>query len=238
VGFFQAVKASIAKTTATGKLSTSDRSFAIQQLIDRAIANSEIVDILKAAGMNSPNISVLSDEFLAEIKGMDKKNLALDALKKLLAGEIKSRSKSNLVESRAFSKRLEDAVARYHTNAITALEMINELIALAKDLQAAQNRGEETGLSPEEIAFYDALAENENALKAMGNEKLRVIAQELVDHLKANATVDWHKRESARAKMRVLVKRILKKYGYPPDLTDEAVQTVLAQAEILLRELG
>jgi type I restriction enzyme, R subunit len=229
VGFFQAVKASIAKTTATGKLSMADRSFAIQQLIDRAIANSEIVDILKAAGMNSPNISVLSDEFLAEVKGMEKKNLALEALKKLLAGEIKSRAKSNLVESRTFSRRLEEAVARYHTNAITAL---------AKDLQAAQNRGEETGLSPEEIAFYDALAENESALKAMGNEKLRVIAQELVDHLKANATVDWHKRESARAKMRVLVKRILKKYGYPPDLADEAVQTVLAQAEILQRELA
>jgi type I restriction enzyme, R subunit len=237
VGFFQAVKASIAKTTATGKMSSADRSFAVQQLIDRAIADSEIVDILKAAGINSPNISVLSDEFLAEIKGMDKKNLALEALKKLLNGEIKSRSKSNLVESRAFSRRLEEAVARYHTNAITALEMINELIALAKDLQAAQNRGEEIGLSPEEIAFYDALAENESALKAMGNDKLRVIAQELVDHLKANATVDWQKRESARAKMRVLVKRILKKYGYPPDLADEAVQTVLAQAEILLSEL-
>lgn len=238
VGFFQAIRAALAKTTATGKISEKDRSFAVQQLVDRAVASSEIIDILKVAGIQSPDISILSDEFLMEVGKMEKKNLALEALKKLLNGEIASRSRTNLVESRAFSNRLEDAVARYHAGAISAVEMIQELIALAKDMQAARARGEEQGLSPEEIAFYDALAENQSAVEAMGDEKLRLIAHELLEQLRGNVTVDWHQRESARARMRVLVKRILKKYGYPPDLADEAVQTVLAQAEILLRDLA
>lgn len=238
VGFFQAIRAALAKTTATGKISEKDRSFAVQQLVDRAVASSEIIDILKVAGIQSPDISILSDEFLMEVEKMEKKNLALEALKKLLNGEIVSRSKTNLVESRAFSNRLEEAVSRYHAGAISAVEMIQELIALAKDMQSARVRGEEQGLSPEEIAFYDALAENESAVEAMGNEKLRLIAHELLEQLRGNVTVDWHQRESARARMRVLVKRILKKYGYPPDLADEAVQTVLAQAETLLREIG
>lgn len=237
VGFFQAIRAALAKTTATGKISEKDRSFAVQQLVDRAVASSEIIDILKVAGIRSPDISILSDEFLLEVEKMERKNLALEALKKLLAGEIASRSRTNLVESRAFSNRLEDAVARYHAGAISAVEMIQELIALAKEMQAARARGEEQGLSPEEVAFYDALAENKSAVEAMGNEKLRLIAHELLEQLRSNVTVDWHQRESARARMRVLVKRILKKYGYPPDLADEAVQTVLAQAEILLKEL-
>lgn len=238
VGFFQAIRVALAKTTATGKISEKDRAFAVQQLIDRAVASSEIIDILKVAGIQSPDISILSDEFLMEVGKMEKKNLALEALKKLLNGEIVSRSKTNLVESRAFSNRLEEAVARYHAGAISAVEMIQELIGLAKDMQVARVRGEEQGLSLEEIAFYDALAENESAVEAMGNERLRVIAHELLEQLRSNVTVDWHQRESARARMRVLVKRILKKYGYPPDLADEAVQTVLAQAEILLREIG
>lgn len=238
VGFFQAIRAALAKTTATGMISEKDRAFAVQQLVDRAVASSEIIDILKVAGIQSPDISILSDEFLMEVGKMEKKNLALEALKKLLNGEIVSRSKTNLVESRTFSNRLEEAVARYHTGAISAVEMIQALIALAKDMQAARARGEEQGLSPEEVAFYDALAENESAVQAMGNAKLRLIAHELLEQLRGNVTVDWHQRESARARMRGLVKRILKKYGYPPDLADEAVQTVLAQAEILLRELA
>ena len=237
VGFFQAVRAAIAKSTATGKISEKDRAFAVQQLIDRAVASTEIIDILKIAGIQTADISILSDEFLVEVQGMEKKNLALEALKKLLAGEIASQNKTNLVESRAFSKRLEDAVARYHAGAISAVEMIQELISIAKDLKAAKARGEELGLSPEEIAFYDALAENDSAVEAMGDERLRVIAHELLEQLRQNVTVDWHQRESARARMRILVKRILKRFGYPPDLADEAVQTVLAQAEILLREL-
>lgn len=238
VGFFQAVRAAIAKSTASGKLSQADKTFAVQQLIDRAVASAEIIDILKVAGIDSPDISILSEEFLLEIRGLEKKNLALEALKKLLAGEIASRMKSNIVESRSFSRRLEEAVARYHAGALSATEMINELIALAKDMKTARARGEEQGLSPEEVAFYDALAENESAIEAMGSEKLRVIAHELLEQLRENVTVDWHQRESARARMRVLVKRILKKFGYPPDLSDAAVQTVLAQAEVLLRDVA
>ncbi len=202
------------------------------------MANAEIVDILKAAGLQSPDISVLSDKFLLDVQKMEKKNLALEALKKLLNGEIKSRSKTNVVQSKAFSKRLEEAVARYHANAISTVEMIQELIALAKEMQASASRGEELGLSSEEIAFYDALAENETAVDVMGSEQLRVIAHELVEQMRNSATVDWQRKASARAKMRILVKRILKRFGYPPDLELEAVQTVLAQAELLLNEVS
>jgi type I restriction enzyme R subunit len=238
IGFFQAVRAALVKNTATGKLSQADKTLAVQQLIDRAVASAEIVDILKVAGIASPDISILSEEFLLEIQGMEKKNLALEALRKLLAGEIISRMKTNVVESRAFSKRLEDAVARYHAGTLSALETIYELWTLGKDIQAAQKRGEDQGLSREELAFYDALAENESAVEAMGSEQLRVIAHELLEQLRMNATVDWQRRESVRAYMRTIVKRILKKFGYPPDLSDAAVQTVLAQAEALLTEIA
>jgi len=236
VGFFQAIRACMVKSTAAGKLSAADKALAVQQLIDRAVASAEIVDILQAAGLKSPDISILSDEFLLEVAGMEKKNLALEALKKLLAGEIKSRARTNVVESRAFSQRLEEAVARYHAGAISALEMIQELIGMAKDLKAAHARGEESGLSLEELAFYDALAEHEQAVEVLGSEQLRIIAARLVEDLRNNVTVDWHHRESARANMRRLVKRILRQFGYPPDLSDLAVQTVLAQAETLMRE--
>ena len=236
VGFFQAIRAALAKSSAKGGLSAADKTFAVHQLIDQSIASAEIIDVLHAAGMKSPDISILSDEFLLEIAGMEKKHLALEALKKLLTGEIRSRSRTNVVESKAFSQRLEDAVARYHAGAISALEMIQELIGLAKNLKAAFSRGEETGLSQEELAFYDALAEHEKAVEVLGSEQLRIIAHELVQQLRGNVTVDWHHRESARASMRILVKRILRRFGYPPDLSDIAVQTVLAQAEALLRE--
>ncbi len=238
VGFFEAVRAALVKSTLTGALVSGAETLVVRQLIDRAIASTEIVDILRAAGMTSPDISILSDGFLLEIQGMKKKNLALEALKKLLNGEIASRARTNVVEGKAFSDRLAEAVARYHTGAVSAVELINELIALAKDLQASQARGEELGLTPEEIAFYDALAENESAVEAMGSEQLRVIAHELLEQLRRNATVDWRFREAARARMRVLVKRILRTYGYPPDLSDAAVQTVLAQAEALLGQIA
>ena len=218
-------------------MSDQAKSLAVEQLLNQAVANAEIVDILKAAGIQSPDLSILSDEFLAEIQQMDKKNLALEALKKLLNGEIRSRSRANVVETKSFSRRLEEAVARYHANAISTVEMIQELIALARDIKASAARGEEHGLSPEELAFYDALAENESAVEAMGSEQLRIIATELVQQMRGSATVDWQHKVSARARMRVLVKRILKKYGYPPDLEQEAVQTVLAQAEVMLREV-
>ena len=233
VGFFQTVRAALAKTAPGAGVSSAERDLAVQQIVSRAVVSTEIIDILEAAGLETPDISILSDEFLAEVQGMEKKNLAMEALRKLINGEIRSQSRINVVETRAFSDRLEEAIARYHANAITTAEVLQELIELAKDIQAAHRRGEEEGLSQEEIAFYDALARNESAVEVMGNDHLRVIAHELLNSLRSNASVDWQHRESARARMRVLVKRILRKHGYPPDLQDAAVQTVLQQAEVL-----
>ena len=233
VGFFQAIRAALAKSSTGSGVTQQERELAIQQIVSRAVVSTEIVDILAAAGIKSPDISILSDEFLAEVQQMDKKNLALEALRKLLSDGIRSRSTVNVVQTKAFSERLENAVARYHANAITTAEVLQELIDLAKDIRSARQRGEEQGLSDEEIAFYDALAENESATQMMGDDKLKLIAHELLVSLRENVTVDWAHRDSTRARMRVLVKRILRKYGYPPDLQDAAVQTVLLQAEAL-----
>jgi type I restriction enzyme R subunit len=231
VGFFQAIRAALVKSSTGSGVTQQQRELAIQQIVSRAVVSTEIIDILAAAGVKSPDISILSDEFLAEVQQMERKNLALEALRKLISDGIRSRSKANVVQTKAFSERLEDAVARYHANAITTAEVLQELIQLAKDIRAARQRGEESGLSDDEIAFYDALAENQSALEMMGDEKLRLIAHELLVSLKENVSVDWAHRDSARARMRVLVKRILRKYGYPPDMQDSAVQTVLRQAE-------
>ena len=233
IAFYQTIRAALAKTGG-GSGSTSDRDFAVQQLIDKSVVSTEIVDILRAAGLTTPDISILSDDFLAEVKAMDRPNLALEALKKLLGDQIRSRSRTNAVESRRYSERLTDAIARYHTNAISTVEVLQMLIDLAKQIRAEQARGEAGGLTPDEIAFYDALADNESAVDIMGNDSLKVIAAELVNTLRASATVDWSHRESARA--RVLVKRILRKYGFPPDLQDVAVQTVIQQAELLAEQ--
>jgi type I restriction enzyme R subunit len=233
VGFFQAIRAALVKSSTGSGVTQQERELAIQQIVSRAVVSTEIVDILAAAGVKTPDISIMSDEFLAEVQQMEKKNLALEALRKLLNDGIRSRSKANVVQAKAFSERLEHAVARYHANAITTAEVLQELIQLAKDIRAARQRGEEAGLSDEEIAFYDALAENESAVQMMGDDKLKLIAHELLVSLRENVTVDWAHRDSARARMRVLVKRILRKYGYPPDLQDVAVQTVLQQAEAL-----
>ena len=233
VGFFQAIRAALVKSSTGSGVTQQERELAIQQIVSRAVISTEIVDILAAAGIKSPDISILSDEFLAEVQQMERKNLALEALRKLINDGIRSRSKSNVVQTKAFSERLEDAVARYHANAITTAEVLQELIQLAKDIRAARQRGEEQGLSEDEIAFYDALAENESAIQMMGDDKLKLIAHELLVSLRENVSVDWAHRDSARARMRVLVKRILRKYGYPPDLQDAAGQTVLQQAEAL-----
>jgi type I restriction enzyme R subunit len=233
VGFFQAIRAALVKSSTGSGVTQQERELAIQQIVSRAVVSTEIVDILAAAGIKSPDISILSDEFLAEVQQMEKKNLALEALRKLINDGIRSRSKANVTQTKAFSERLEDAVARYHANAITTAAVLQELIQLAKDIRAARQRGEESGLSDEEIAFYDALAENESAVQMMGDDKLKLIAHELLMSLRENVSVDWAHRDSARARMRVLVKRILRKYGYPPDLQDTAVQTVLQQAEAL-----
>ena len=210
VGFFQTVRAALVKSAqGTGK-SVADQQLAVQQIIDRAVVSTEIVDILSAAGLSTPDLSILSEEFLAEVQQIEKKNLALEALKKLLNDEIKPRSRSNVVETKRFSDRLEQAVARYHTNAISTVEVLQELINLAREIREARKRGEGEGLSVDEVAFYDALAENESAVDIMGNDSLKLIAHELLNGLKSNITVDWSHRESARARMRVLVKRILR----------------------------
>ena len=238
VGFFQTVQVALNKTEETGArgVRKGELDFAVQQIIDGAVTSTEIVDILEAAGIESPDISILSDDFLEEVRSMEKKNLALEALKKLVNGEIKSRTRTNVVQYRAFTERLESAINRYHNNAITTVQVIEELIALAKDIRVARQRGEEEGLSPQEIAFYDALADNESAREVMGDERLRVIAHELLEKVKANTGVDWQHSDNARARIRVMVKRILRKHGYPPDMQDAAVRLVLEQAEALSAE--
>jgi type I restriction enzyme R subunit len=237
VGFFQAIRAALVKSVpGEGRKTAAERELAIQQIVSRAVVSTEIVDIMKAAGLDSPDISILSDEFLAEIRETEKKNLAIEALKKLINGDVRSQSKRNVMQSKAFSERLEAAIVRYHANAITTAQVLEELIQLAKDIRAARARGEEAGLSDEEIAFYDALADNESAWQVMGEPTLRVIAHELVMVIKRNVSVDWMQRDSARANIRRHVKRLLRKYGYPPDLQDAAVQNVLQQAEALSAE--
>lgn len=238
VGFFQAIRDALMKSSGAMGVVEQERELAIRQIVSRAVISTEIVDILAAVGIKSPDISILSDQFLTEIAQMERKNLALEALRKLINDDIRSRSKANVVQSKAFSERLEEAMARYHANAITTAEVLQELITLAKDIRAERQRGEESGLSDEEIAFYDALAENDSALQMMGDDKLRLIAHELLVSLRNNISVDWAHRESARAQMRMLVKRILRKYGYPPDLQDEAVRTVLRQAEVSIRSMS
>jgi type I restriction enzyme R subunit len=233
VGFFQAIRAALVKSVAGGGRSAADRELAIQQIVSRAVVSTEIIDIMRAAGLESPDISILSDEFLAEVRQMEKRNLAIEALKKLINGEVRSQAQRNVTQSKAFTERLEAAIARYHANALTTAQVLEELIQIAKDIRAARARGEETGLTDEEIAFYDALAENESARDVMGEPALRVIAHELMKSIRGSVSVDWVHREAARARIRVLVKRILRKYGYPPDLQDAAVQTVLQQAEAL-----
>jgi type I restriction enzyme R subunit len=235
-GFFQAIRAALAKSTASsGGKSAAERELAIQQLVSRAVVSTEI---MKAAGIDAPDISILSDDFLAEVRDLDKKNLALETLRKLINGEVRSQSQRNVTQAKAFSDRLESAIARYHANALTTVQVLEELIAIAKDIRASRKRGEETGLSDEEIAFYDALAENKSARDLMGEPALRVIAHELMQTIKDNVAVDWMHRDSTRANIRRLVKRILRKYGYPPDLQDAAVQNVLQQAEALSAQLA
>ena len=237
IGFFQAIRAALAKST-PGKdgRSPADRELAIQQIVSRAVVSTEIIDIMKAAGLESPDITILSDDFLAEIRDAEKKNLAIDALRKLINGEVRSQARRNVTQARSFTERLEAAILRYHNNALTTAQVLEELIQLARDISAARARGEETGLSDEEIAFYDALAENKSAREVMGEPALRVIAHELVSVIRNNVSVDWIHRDSARANIRRHVKRLLRKYGYPPDLQDAAVQNVLQQAEALSAE--
>ncbi|MFN5198972.1 MAG: type I restriction endonuclease subunit R [Planctomyces sp.] len=234
VSFLQTVQAALNKQTTGGRRSPEDLDAAIRQLVSKAIvAEGQIIDVFTAAGLKKPDLGILSDQFLAEVRGLKHRNVAAELLEKLLHDEIKVRSKRNLVQSQLFSDKLKQTLNAYHNRAIATHEVIEELIRLAKELEAAQKRGEELGLTDDEIAFYDALATNESALHAMGDDKLKVIAAELIRMVRKSVTIDWTLRETARAKIRVIVKRILNRWGYPPDLQEEAVKTVLQQAELL-----
>jgi type I restriction enzyme, R subunit len=236
IGFFQAVKAALAKPRGERK-SSEVLDHAVRQLVAKAIVpEGEIIDVFQAAGLKQPDISILSDQFLAEVRGLKYKNVAAELLAKLLGDEIKVRSKRNLVQSREFSEMLKKTLNAYHNRAIATQEVIEELIKLANQLKEADKRGVDLGLNDDEVAFYDALAANNSAVQVMGKDNLKVIATELVTQVRKSVTIDWTLRESARAKIKVLVKRILRKHGYPPDLQDEATKLVLQQAELLCEE--
>lgn len=234
LAFFQAVRGVLAKEAVVGPGPSPDEiEHAIQQLVSKAVAPGEVVDIFAAAGLDKPDISILSDEFLEEVRGLPQRNLAVETLRKLLEGEIKSHGRRNVVQSRSFAAMLEEAIRRYQNRAIEAAQVIEELIAIAKEMRAAQERGEKLGLTDDEVAFYDALAANESAVRELGDETLKAIAHELVAKVRDSATIDWTVRESVRAKMRVMIKRLLRKYKYPPDKQEEAVKLVIEQAEVL-----
>ncbi len=236
VAFFQAIRVALTKRADTDKRSQEELDHAVRQIIARAVAPEGVIDIFAAAGLEKPDISILSDEFLAEVQGMPQRNLAVELLQKLLKGEIVSRRRKNIVQARSFAEMLEHSLRRYQNRAIEAAQVIEELIGLARHLREAHARGEKLGLSEEELAFYDALETNDSAVQVLGDETLRDIARELVETVRGNVTIDWTLRENVRAHLRRLVKRILRKHGYPPDKQEKATRTVLEQAEVLSAE--
>ena len=239
VAFFQAVKARLVKFDTPGKGKPyPEIETAIKQIVDEAITSDKVIDIFEAAGIEKPELSILSDEFLLEVQGMNHKNLAIELLKKILNDEIKSRLRTNLVKSKKFLEMLESAIKKYQNNLLTTAQIIEELIRIAKEVKESDKEGEKLGLSTEEVAFYNALETNDSAVKVLGDEILKTIAREIADKVKKNTTIDWTIRESARAKLMVLVKRTLTKYGYPPDKQQKAIDTVLKQAELFADSLA
>jgi len=233
IAFFQAVKARLVKFEPGGTGGGSGWETTIKQIIDEALSSEQVIDIFAAAGMKKPEISILSEEFLEEVKNMKHKNLAIELLKKLLNDEIKERGRQNYVVGKSLIQMLETAIRKYQNNLLTTAEIIEELIKIAKEINTADRRGEDLGLNKDELAFYDALGVNDSAVKVLGNETLRDIARELADKVRKNATIDWTVKESVRARLMVLVRRTLNKYGYPPDKQQQAVEIVMKQAEIL-----
>jgi len=238
VAFFQALKARLVKFegSTTGGRSSSELETAVKQIIDQAVSSDQVIDIFEAAGMDKPDISglsILSEDFLREIQGMRHKNLALELLKKLLNDEVKTRSRTNLVRSRKLLEMLEGAIKRYQNNLLTTAEILQELINIAREFREGDLEAQKLGLTEDEVAFYNALEVNDSAVKILGDEQLKVIAREIADRVRSNATIDWTIRESARARLMVIVKRTLNKYGYPPDKQQKAVDTVLKQAELM-----
>jgi len=241
VAFFQAVKSGISKidTDDVDKGKTDeDYEHAIRQIVSNAIISDKVIDIFNAVGMNKPNIAVLSDEFLEDVKNMEHKNLAFEALKKLLSDSIKTMSRTNLVKSRSFAQMLEMTIKKYQNQTIESAQIIAELIELAKKIREEQNRGKKLGLNSDEVAFYEALADNESAAQVLGDDTLKKIAIELVELVRKNVTIDWTIRESVQARLRVYIRRLLNKYGYPPDKQEIATKTVLEQAELLCKDWG
>ena len=234
VGFFQAVQAVLAKSAPSGAHPKDEMDHAVRQIISQAVASEGVTDIFAAAGLEKPDISVLSDEFLAEVKGMPQRNLAVELLQKLLKGELTTRRQKNVVQARSFAEMLEQTLRRYQNRAIEAAQVIEELIELAKEMREANARGEQLGLTEDELAFYDALETNDSAVQILGDETLCNIARELVETVRNNVTIDWTLRENVRANLRRLVKRTLRRYGYPPDKQEQATRTVLEQAELVI----
>jgi type I restriction enzyme R subunit len=242
VAFFQAMKARLAKFDApiAGGKTDVEIETAIKQIVDEALSSDKVIDIFDAAGIDKPEISgleILSDEFLLEVQGMQHKNLAIELLKKILNNELKVRAKSNLVKSKKLLEMLEGAIKRYQNNLLTTAEIIQELINIAKQIKEADKEGEKLGLNNDEVAFYNALEVNDSAVQVLGDEQLKQIAREIAEKVRANATIDWTIRESARAKLMVIVRRTLNKYGYPPDKQQKAIETVIKQAELFTNNL-
>ena len=233
VAFFQAVAAALSKRSTGERRTEEELDLAVRQIVSKAVASEGVMDIFAAAGLDKPDISVLSDEFLAEVRGMPHRNLAVELLQKLLKGEVSTRRRKNVVQARSFAEMLDQTLRRYQNRAIEAAQVIEELIELAKEMREANERGERLGLSEDELAFYDALETNDSAVQVLGDETLRAIAQQLVETVRNNVTIDWTLRENVRAHLRVLVRRILRKHGYPPDKQAKATQTVIEQAEVL-----
>jgi len=237
LAFFQAVKAAIAKSTIIGPQPTPDNlDSAIRQIISKAVTSDQIIDIFDAAGLKKPDISILSDEFLDEIRGIKQKNVAIELLKKLLNDEIKLRTKKNLITGRSFAELLEKTIKKYQNKTIETSRIIEELIELAKNMRESLKRGEKLKLNDDELAFYDALEVNDSAVKVLGDETLKTIAKELVETIRKNVKIDWTLRESIQAAIRLSIKKILRKYGYPPDKQQKATETVLEQATIICKD--
>lgn len=240
VAFFQAVRIAFQKEITVPKPDQvkpkKDQELAVRQLVSKSILPGGVVDLFQAAGLEKPNIALLSDEFLNDLKNLPRKNLALELLKRLLNEEIDLKAQKNVVKARSFAEMLEDAVRRYTNQAIEMAQLIEELVQMAKEFRDERNQGSNLGLNEDEEAFYDALSMNNNAVEVMGDQQLALIARELLSVVRTNATLDWHVRGSVRANLRRLIKRILRKYGYPPNFEEAAVQFVIEQAEVICRD--
>ena len=236
VGLFQAIKSAITKTTETKEGSGERFDTAIKQILSRAVISDRIIDIFEAAGIQKPELSILSEGFLAEVKEMPQKNLAFEAPKKLLNDEITFISKKNLIQGKSFMEMLDKTIKRYTNRSVEAAQVIEELIELARKVREEKSRGKSLDMTEDELAFYDALGVNDSAVKVLGDETLRKIALDLTQMIRKNVTIDWTQRQSVQAEIRLKVKKILRKYGYPPDKQEKATQTVLAQAELIARD--